>query len=174
MVTHCGIKCSGGVRTVWRKYFWTVSTVGMFVCGYVIHIAYEVSGHTAWSLLVSSVGSSPWEMTKPFALVYILWTFIELSCLRPSLLHFVCARIFMLHGFAVMSVSMLFFAPKNDMVPYLCIFSALAIAEYLSHWLYGTKYRMELFWIPIFISFVGFFTMLLFASVFPPPFFPFQ
>lgn len=151
-----------------RRYFWAVSAIGIFLCGYAVHIGYEVSGHAAWSLLVSSVNGSPWELVKPFALVYILWTFIELSCLRPSLLHFVCARIIMLHGFAGMGILLTAFF-GNVMV----LLPALLAAEYLCSCLYRARCRTELFFAPLMVSFIAFFTILLFGSVYPPPFFPF-
>ena len=153
-----------------KKCFWLISSVIVFTCGYVVHIGYEVSNRAASSILVSSINDSAWEMTKPFALVYIMFVFIELSCLRPSLLHFVCSKIIMLHGFAFLSVILLEFFPK---IPFLVIFISLCIAEFLSYRLNNSKCRIELFSIPIFISFVLFFAVLLFASVYPPNIFPF-
>ena len=153
-----------------KKYFWLISSVMVFVCGYVVHIAYEASGRAAWSILVSSVNGSPWEMTKPFSLVYIMFVFIELSCLRPSLLHFVCSKIIMLHGFAFLSVILLAVFGKTT---FLVIFVSLCVSEFLSYGINKSKCRIELFWIPIFISFVLFFAVLLFASVYPPNIFPF-
>ncbi len=155
-----------------KKYFWAASAVFVFICGYVVHIAYEVSDHAAWSLLVSSVNSCAWELTKPFALVYIMYVFIELSYMRPSLVHFVCAKILLLHGFALMSVILL--AVSQNFLIFPTIFISLLTAEFLSYKLYYSKCRIELFFIPIFISFVVFFGILLFASVYPPPFFPFK
>ena len=154
-----------------KKYFWAASAISVFICGYVVHIGYEISNHAAWSLLVSSVNSSAWELTKPFALVYILFVFIELSYMRPSLLHFVCAKILLLHGFALMSVILL--GISRNFLIYPTIFLSLLTAEFLSYKLYYSKCRIELFFIPIFISFAVFFFTLLFASVYPPPFFPF-
>ena len=153
-----------------KKYFWLISSVIVFVCGCVVHIAYEVSNRAAWSILVSSNNDSPWEMTKPFALVYIMFVFIELSCLRPSLLHFVCSKIIMLHGFALLSVTLLEIFGK---IPAVLIFVSLCVSEFLSYRINSSKCRIELFSIPIFISFVLFFAVLLFASVYPPNIFPF-
>ena len=153
-----------------KKCFWLISSVIVFICGYVVHIGYEVSNRAAWSILVSSINDSAWEMTKPFAIVYIMFVFIELSCLRPSLLHFVCSKILMLHGFAFMSVILLKIFPKT---PFLVIFVSLCVAEFLSYSIDKSKCRIELFFVPIFISFVLFFTVLLFASVYPPNIFPF-
>ena len=76
----------------------------------------------------------------------------------------------MLHGFAFLSVILLEFFPK---IPFLVIFISLCIAEFLSYRLNNSKCRIELFSIPIFISFVLFFAVLLFASVYPPNIFPF-
>lgn len=160
-----------------KRYFWLISTIGVFICGYFVHIGYEVSHQAAWSILVSSINGTAWELTKPFALVYIMWTFIELSCLRPSLLHFVCSKIIMLHGFAFLNVTLLGllqFFPESRMMIYLMIIVSLSISQFLSYCLYHSKCRIELFYIPILISFVLFFTVLLFASVYPPAIFPFQ
>ena len=130
-----------------KKYFWAASAISVFICGYVVHIGYEISNHAAWSLLVSSVNSSAWELTKPFALVYILFVFIELSYMRPSLLHFVCAKILLLHGFTFLSVILLGFS-RNFLI-YPTIFLSLLTAEFLSYKLYYSKCRIELFFIRI-------------------------
>ena len=144
----------------------------IFLCGLVLQFSYEASGHAPWSILVASVNSSPWELIKPYLLVFIMWSFIELSCLRPRLLHFICARIismhlFMLLGCTLLSVgSLRFFETYMLCIVFFCILTAQT-AEYL---LYQSTIRTELFFVPLMISFAAVFFCILFCSFYPPPF----
>lgn len=151
-----------------KKFFWIVSAVCIFLCGAVLHISYGASGGAAWSLIVSSINNSPWELVKPFVLVYIMWSFIELSILRPSLLHFVCGRIISLHFFTIVSSSILCYV-NDEWISFAVIFSVTVISELLCHVMYSAKCRTELFFVPIIISFGILFFCILFCSFYPLP-----
>lgn len=158
------------------KKIW-LHIAGMFVCGFVLQFSYEVSGGTAWSILVSSINSSPWEWTKPFVLVYMMWSFIEMSCCRPHLLHYVCARILSLHTLTALclgSLCLLKCWTANDYVILGVIFCCLAAAEFLMWLWYRSKCRFELFFVPIILSLVLLFGCLLFCSLYPLPLFCFR
>lgn len=150
-----------------RKFFRLISAVCIFLCGTAVQISYEASGHAAWSLIVSSVNNSPWELVKPFALIYIMWSFIELSVLRPSLLHFVCGRILSLHFFVISSSCILCFV-NTEIISFAVIFSLIVVSELLCHLMYRSECRFELFFVPIMISFGILFFCILFCSFYPP------
>ena len=155
------------------KRFWLIGTLSLFLCGFVLHIAYESSGAAAWSLLVSGVNNSPWELVKPFAIVYMMWTFIELSVLRPSLLHFVCARIisllfFILSSLSVLSAVYLFIAEK--WLSLAVLFVLTFISQALCNRLYASKCRFELFWLPLIASVFVVLACILVFSFYPPTF----
>lgn len=162
-----------------KRYFWLISTAGVFLCGTVLHSAYDVSGKTAWSIIISSVNNSPWEMTKPFALVYVMWVFIEMSCLRPSLLHFVCSKIITLYFFVISSVlllrgaEMFFQTEKIHFVCSVMVFVSLLFSEIFSYVLYRSKCRTERFYIPLLILLMLFVSAVLFLTVHPIEWFPF-
>ena len=145
----------------------------IFLCGLVLQFSYETSGGAAWSMLVASLSSSPWELAKPYMLVFIMWSFIELSCLRPRLLHFICARIISLFILLMTSCTALLClgelrveAPCMLSVIFICILAA-ETAEYL---MYRSSIRTELFFVPLIISFAVVFFCILFCSFYPPPF----
>lgn len=152
-----------------KKLFVIISTVTIFSCGYVLHMSYSLSGAAAWSLIVSSVNSSPWELVKPFVIVYIMWCFVEMSVLRPSLLHFVCTKILSLHMFTIASTSILCFI-QDEMVSIGLIFLILFIAQVLAYFMYRSECRYELFFVPIMVSFAVLFAFILFCSFYPPQF----
>lgn len=149
-----------------------VHIVGMFLCGFVLQSAYAYAGQAAWSLLISSVNNSPWEMTKPFLWVYIFWSFIELSCHRPHLLHYVCARILSLHLFGWLSwilLSCLQPLALNEPLLLGVLLVSMVIAECcLWHW-YRSHCRFELFFVPLLLSFILLFFSLLFCTLYPLP-----
>lgn len=130
-------------------------------------MSYTLSGAAAWSFVVSSVNSSPWELVKPFVIVYIMWIFVELSVLRPSLVHFVCTKILSLHLFAAASSSVLCFL-QGELLSLSVIFLFLFIGQLSSYFMYCSKCRYELFFVPIILSFGILFACVLFASFYPP------
>ena len=144
----------------------------IFLCGLVLQFSYETSGHVPWSILVSSTSSSPWELTKPYLLVFIMWSFIELSCLRPGLLHFICARIISMHLFVLAGCTLLSVSSLRLCGPYvLCVmFFCILAAQTAEYLLYRSAIRTELFFVPLLISFGAVFFCILFCSFYPPPF----
>ena len=159
-----------------KKYFWLISTLFVFMSGFVMQISYRTSGAAAWSYFVSSINDSPWEQIKPFVLACIMWSFVKLSVLRPPLLHFVSCEILSFHIFiilacAVLSVSRL--ASNECLFEPAVILPALLLSQSISQKMVSGAVRTELFFIPIMISFGLLITIILFASFFPPNFYPF-
>ncbi|MBQ9461743.1 MAG: hypothetical protein IJU51_07520 [Clostridia bacterium] len=151
-----------------------ISVISVFLCGFVLHISYEASGHSAWSMLISTVRQSPWEIVKPFGLVFIMWSFIELSWFRPHLLRFVCARIMALIVFVTGSCTALCtFYYTGGWKRLGLIFLCLTLSELLQYVIYRSGKRTEIFFIPLIISFGTIFFAFLFCTFFPPdmPFF---
>ena len=165
------------MKKITKKYFWFVSALGIFGFGMVLALSYRLSEGAAWSLLVSSIRETPWECMKPFAIVSILWVFIELSCLRPSLLRFVSSKIIFLHFFAwgtfLILTLILKFLPFTDYWYdwYGIVFLMLLLSEVLSYRLYESSKKYEKYdwlFLPLMVSFVIFFFMILLFSVHPP------
>ena len=157
-----------------KKLSLPVSVISVFLCGFVLHISYEASGHSAWSLLISTVRQSPWELMKPFGLVFIMWSFIELSWLRPHLIRFVCARITALIIFVIGSCTALcMFWHFGGWKRLVVIFICLTVSELLQNIIYRSGKWSEILFIPLIISFVTIFFALLFCTFYPPdmPFF---
>ncbi len=156
-----------GMKALIKQYFWFVSTLGIFGFGMVLVWSYELSEGAAWSLLVSGIRETPWEWMKPFAIVYILWVFIELSCLRPSLLRFVCSKIIGLQVFVWGAFLILTFLPLAN-YRYVMVCLMLLLSECFSYQLYNSNKKYEWLFLPLMVSFVLLFFMLLLFSVHPP------
>ncbi len=149
-----------------------VHVLGMFLCGMVLQGAYQYAEQPPWSLLISSINHSPWELTKPFLWVYIFWSFIEMSCHRPHLLHYVSMRILSLHLFGGLSwlvLSCLKGASSAEWLPPAILLVTLTIAEIVLWQGYRSPCRTELFFVPIMVSFVLLFFCLLFCTLYPLP-----
>lgn len=159
-----------------KKYL-VLSVILMFMCGTVLRIAYEASGGAVWSLLVSGVNRSPWEQTKPYALVYLMWTFLDLSVLRPKLLHFVSARLISLHCFTGGSLLLLSLSgSKSGEETYSLlllggVLSAAVLVEYL---LYRQPHRIEFLMVPLLVASAGLLLCLMFLTFYPPDWVPFR
>lgn len=157
-----------------KKNFWLISTAVVFVAGFIIHCSYRWSEASAWSILISSVNLSAWELYKPFALIYISFIIIELSYLRPSLLHYICAKILSLHIFTILMLAvgtiylMLFCRNGFSEFYFIIIFLVLAVSEYIGNLLYNSSVKFELFYVPIILSLLIICFMLLIFSLYPP------
>lgn len=142
------------------------------VCGWTVQNAYAVSDAAAWSLVISSVNNSPFQLVKPYALVFIMWTFIELSCMRPHLLHYVSVRITALVIFVGLSVLLLYISGKYaavEPVRTVIIILTMIFAEMTEYLLYRSSVRAEIFFVPLMVCFGVIFAVLLFCSFYPPP-----
>ena len=163
-----------------KKGFALIGAGVIFAFGLIIHYSYILSGGTVWSILISSINNSAWELLKPFAIAYITWIVIELSVLRPSLLHFICAKVIMLYifAFAVIIYSLCvghfvdsFLSEIIFMGGILIIITAVQIISYK---IYDSKVKIEIFWVPLFIALPLFCIMILFFSLYPPHFIVFR
>ena len=75
-----------------EAYFLPLSCAAAVSAGMILKMSAKWSDTAAWSYIISPVSNTPWELFKPFAIAYMFWILIELSCLRPHLLHFVCSK----------------------------------------------------------------------------------
>ncbi|MBQ8134172.1 MAG: hypothetical protein IJ192_07210 [Clostridia bacterium] len=156
-----------------KKLFPYIGAVMIFGCGLIIHFSYIWSDKAAWSLIISSVNNSAWEIYKPFGLVYINWIIIELSCLRPSLLHFVCSKLIGMYVLCatVLSVSMLFhFLPQSfsEYTVYAAGGLGILLAQIVGYRLYASKIRSELFYVPLILSLMAMVFLIIILTFYPP------
>lgn len=144
----------------------------IFCCGLILHWSYAASGGAVWSVLVSGVNDSPWETIKSFVIVYGAWFFIELSYLRPSLLHFTASKIIAMHLFIfigcglILAVRIFTFNEAADLI---MVLISAAVSMLLSSKLYASRIRTELFIVPLLISLALTVGCVLFCTFFPPP-----
>lgn len=159
-----------------KKYFPVVGAAFIFAFGLLIHYSYIFSEGTVWSILISSINGSPWETLKPFSISYIMWIVIELSILRPSLLHFVCAKILALYFGAAMIIiySLLTLEYINSLLFESLFFGGIFLiiiaAQLISYRIYYSNVKIEIFWIPLLLALFLFLVMILFFSLYPPHF----
>ena len=154
-----------------KKLSLPINVISVFLCGLVVQMSYDASGHAAWSLLISAVRQSPWETVKPFGLVFIMWSFIELSWLRPHLLRFVCARMTALLFFVPAACILLCTAPalcRDEWFRSGVILLCISAAEILQTVIYRSGRRIELFFIPLLAAFAVIFFSFLFCTFYPP------
>lgn len=155
------------------KRFWLIGVFFISGCGFVLHIAYETSGAAAWSLIISGVNLSPWELMKPFVLVYIMWTFIELSVLRPSLLHYVCGRMLSLIIYMIVSLcllSLIYCFIVSEWLSLSLILLTTLLSQAICSRLYRSHCRTELFWMPLLAALAIVLACILLFSFYPPQF----
>ena len=114
-----------------KKYMLLAAAVN-YLCGMMLRMSFVLSGHAAWSYIISSVNGSAWELFKPFAVVYIAMIIIELSVLRPSLAGFICAKaagLCILCFLMLLSGTLVSYAPSTvfcDTAALFCTFTAQA------------------------------------------------
>lgn len=162
-----------------KKFFPLIGAVMIISCGALLYYSYYYSGGAVWALLFGSHGCSCWEIYKPLGLTYILWILIELSCLRPSLQRFVCAKGI---GLYVLCFAALAFGAVIRHIPsvgeqlYYPLTAAVSVsaAQFTGYSLYAGNKKIEWLIIPILVTFVCMIFMLLFLSFFPPDMFIFK
>ncbi len=142
-----------------------IDVISVLCCGFALRISYEASGGASWSILTGSIDHSPWEIMKPFAIVFIGWSFVEMSLCRPSLLRYVCGRVLALHLFVVSSLLLLPLFPEAEAAEYIVIVLSLTAAGIFQMIAYNRGWRTDLFFVPIIISFAVLFFFLLFYTV---------
>ena len=156
-----------------KKYFSIVGAVIMICCAWVIHISIVTYDRAAWSLHVSSINGSPWELFKPLGLVYIFFTFIELSCLRPSLVHFVSSKVIGMYVLCICALSagtvfqymQEFFPTQRFLI--VAVISVFA-AQITAYRLFRSEIKVEIFCIPLAVSVLCMLFLLITLSFYPP------
>lgn len=155
-----------------KKIFPLIGTVVIFLCGSILRITPTLSDKAAWSYLVGSVNASPWELYKPYAIIYIGWIIIELSCLRPPLTHFVSAK---LTGLLLLCTSVLTLGTIFCSLPFdlaltfpLAGLSGIILAQVLSYRLNHSTIRIEILLLPLLIMLFCMIMLLLILSFYPP------
>ncbi len=159
-----------------KRFFWLIGSAIIFIFGEILHYSYITSNKAVWSILISSVNSSAWEILKPFTIAYIMWIVIELSVLRPSLLHFVCAKIISLYFLVILvivyilCINMFSVGERYEIILLSGICPIILFVQFLSYRIYKSKVKIEIFWIPILLSLFLFLIMILFLTLYPPHF----
>ena len=135
-----------------KKSFPAIFALIMLCCAAVLYYSLSLSGCAAWSLIVSSYNNSAWELYKPLGIVYIFFTIIELSVLRPSLAHYLgnvqeqfCGMKFLIVG--IISVS---------------------AAQTVSYSINDSTIRVEVFAVPLLVSVLCMLFLLIGLTFYPP------
>ena len=154
-----------------KKLFPVFGAIMILISGWVLHCTPVISGTAAWSRIIGSVNFSAWELYKPFAIVYLFWILIELSFLRPHLLHFVCSK---LVGMYILCAAVLFLSVmlRGFMhEPYIRLSAAalgIILAQTVSYLLYSSSFPVESLKVPLILSLMCMVFLLLFLSFYPP------
>lgn len=156
-----------------KKYFPFFGAVIIICCAWVIHISIVLSDRAAWSLIISSINGSPWELYKPLGLVYIFFTFIELSCIRPFLVHFVSSKVigmYVLCFSALIIGTILQYMPELFPTQRFLITAAASVfpAQLTAYRLFRSEIRVESFCIPMLVSVLCMIFLLITLSFYPP------
>ena len=140
-----------------EAYFLPLSCAAAVSAGMILKMSAKWSDTAAWSYIISPVSNTPWELFKPFAIAYMFWILIELSCLRPHLLHFVCSKSIGLY--TLFFALFLFHYILSPLLPF-DVFSAWTasaaaiIAECVSYSLYKSDIRVEIFSLPLLLTYL--------------------
>ena len=145
------------MQAIRRSYCFLLCT-GIFISGLILSLGYLLSEGAAWSIIISSVNGSAWELTKPFIIILIFSAFLDLSCLRPSLLRYVSDKLISIGIFTLLSLTglrllnicfsgTLTFPPELIRYPY--IFICICISQLVLYTLYNRAVRTELFFMPL-------------------------
>lgn len=142
-------------------------------CGSLLYYSSDYSGGAVWSLLFGSHGASCWEIYKPLGLLYLFWILIELSYLRPSLKRFVCAKAVGMYVLCMAALTAgaalkLYGFIDTEQIYWAAAAISVPAAQWTGYKLYYSSKKIEWLWIPMLISIVCMFFMLLFLSFFPP------
>lgn len=156
-----------------KKWFPFIGTMVIVGCGAILHYSLSLSGMAAWSFIVSSVNGSAWELYKPVGIVYIFWIVIELSYLRPSLMHFVCSKVVGMYvlcltalavGIAVQPLHEVF----SEMHFWIVALVSVSSAQMTGYGIYRSDVKIEILYVPLLLSILCMVFMLLFLSFYPP------
>ena len=156
-----------------RSLFCLIGTAVIFVFGTLLRYSLEISHCAAWSLLLSSVNGSAWELWKPYGYSFIGWLLIELSYLRPSLLRFVSAKLigmWLLCGLLLCSGLLLRFAldQYREILTLSASVLSVLISQLISYRSFENGRHTEIFSAPLIISMIAVVFLLLFLSFYPP------
>lgn len=134
---------------------------------------YALSGHNLLGVMFGSVNNSIWELTKTLLLPFVLWSMIELLCLRPVFCRFVAAKTISLYCLAASYVLLcliaaLFGLDSGSLCEFIAAVLCISTASYLSYRLLNSHFKLkELFYPSIFLLFL-FLAVFLSFTPFPP------
>lgn len=154
-----------------KKLFPYFGGIMISAFGWLLHCSPVLSCTAAWSRIVGSVNLCAWELFKPFAIAYIFWILIELSWLRPRLMHFVCAKLtgMLVLCISVLALSMLLCSYMHyPMIRLVIAAAAISSAQLVSYLLYSSSFPVEALRVPLILSLGCMVFMLLFLSFYPP------
>ncbi len=78
------------------------------VCAVVLHFLYDISGNAVWAAVFSAVNESTWEHMKIFTLPYVLWSCVELCCVRVPFRRFLTSKVIGLY-FLLLSIPVFYY-----------------------------------------------------------------
>ncbi len=156
-----------------KKSFPAIFALIMLCCAAVLYYSLSLSGCAAWSLIVSSYNNSAWELYKPLGIVYIFFTIIELSVLRPSLAHYLGARVIGMYvlcasalaaGVLLGNVQEQFCGMKFLIVGIISV----SAAQTVSYSINDSTIRVEVFAVPLLVSVLCMLFLLIGLTFYPP------
>ena len=156
-----------------KKRYAAVSAALGFCFGAVIYFSYRLSGHAAWSLIISAVNSSAWELFKPFGISYLAVIPIELSWLRPELRKFICARMTGVYVLAAVIIGLAMLCRIEDdrlYYPLVMMIAAAgeALSAVLSYRLYYSRRYISYLLLPAVVTIFAVVFMILILTFYPP------
>lgn len=147
-----------------------IGAVFVIISSVILHFIYDWTGGETTAALFGAVNESVWEHIKIFTFPYVVWSFIELFCVRPPFRRFVAVKGLTLY-FLLLSIPVFFYTYTSLIghsilwVDILSAFLLTIMTFYISYKLMtdfpniDRYYRLSLFlFILYYITFV-FFTM---------------
>lgn len=167
---------SGFIYNEDKKIFRNFEIFGVifiFLSACLLHFCYRWSNGAMWSMLIGAVNESVWEHVKIFILPYLFWAIIELCILVPPFHAFVCAKVFGVYFFIIITIFSFYFYTYFSRTPILiidivnsviCVFIANMVSYTLT---LKIKNNSKLFNISMLLLMLLFFMYITF-TFFPP------
>ena len=134
---------------------------------------YEISGKTLIGVMFGSVNDSIWEIEKTLLLPYLLWSLIELLCVRVPFRKFIVSKTISLWCFGIMysAICLLYSVSGNEshMFPeFIASIVCTVLAFYLSYRLILSDKELGNYFYPAFFMIMLFTAFFCSFTPFPP------